>query len=308
MLRVRERLRVSERMARLSNLQFALLLTLPVVVFLLVVIAYPLGYAVWVSFQRVTFFGGLRMEFIGVQNYVDVFQSPAFWDAVIISLRFTVESVILTLLIGLGIALVLAQPFRGKKLVRTLVILAWAVSRYGVATMFRYFWRGRTGFITAMSYLLGINVTVDPLSVKTVVEMLAIGNAWNMAPLVAFFLLASMETIPSRLYDLAKMDRFGMFKRFYHVTLPYLRYTLFIFTAITTVLSLRTFDYIFVQTGGGPGMRSATLTYQLYKESFVNFKWGYGAAMSFYLLALIMGITILLFVVWGRRETKERIL
>lgn len=301
---IRQRKGLRERIAELSNLQFAVLLTLPVVAFLIVVIGYPLGYAVWVSLQKVTFFGGLQMEFIGAKNYIDVFNSPAFWHSVIISLRFTVESVIFTLLIGLGISLVLAEPFKGKGLVRTLVILAWAVSRYGAAVMFRYLWRGRTGFFTALSYLLGINTTVNFLNKDTVLEVLAIGNAWNFAPLVAFFLLASIETVPTRLYDLAKIDRFGAFKRFFYVTLPYLRYTLFVFTAIITVLSLRTFDYIFVQTEGGPAMRSATLTYEIYKESFINFSWGYGAAMSFYLLALIIGITMLLFVVWGRRESR----
>jgi len=301
---VRQRKGLRERIGELSNLQFAVLLTLPVVVFLMVVIAYPLGYSLWISFREVTFFGGFQATFVGAKNYIGVLQSPTFWNSVIISLRFTVESVILTLLIGLGIALVLAEPFRGKGLVRTLVILAWAVSRYGVAIMWRYFWRGRTGFLTALSYLLGFNTSVDLLGKNTVLEVLAIGNAWNMAPLVAFFLLASMETVPSRLYDLAKIDRFGAFKRFFYVTLPYLRYTLFVFAAITTVLSLRTFDYIFVQTQGGPAMRSATLTYEIYKESFINFSWGYGAAMSFYLLALIIGITMLLFVVWGRRESK----
>jgi multiple sugar transport system permease protein len=304
MPRVRGGLRLRERMAELSNLQFAVMLTLPVVMFLLVVIGYPLGYSVWVSFQEVTFFGGFQTTFVGGQNYIDVFRSPAFWDSVIISLRFTVTSVILTLLIGLGISLVLAEPFRGKGLVRTLVILAWAMSRYGAAITFRYFWRGKSGFLTSLSYLLGFNTTVNLLNQHTVLEMLAIGNAWNMAPLVAFFLLANIETIPSRLYDVAKIDRLGIFKRFFYVTLPYLRYTLFIFTAIVTVLSLRSFDFIFVQTGGGPAMRSATLTYQIYKETFINFNWGYGVAISFYLLALIIGVTMLLFVVWGRREFK----
>ena len=297
--------RVRERIGELSNLQFAVLLTLPVVVFLMTVIAYPLGYSLWVSLREVTFFGGFQTTFVGGQNYIDVFRSPAFWDSVIISLRFTVTSVILTLLIGLGISLVLAEPFRGKGLVRTLVILAWAMSRYGAAITFRYFWRGKSGFLTSLSYLLGFNTTIDLLSKNTVLEALAIGNAWNIAPLVAFFLLANIETIPSRLYDLAKIDRFGIFKRFFYVTLPYLRFTLFVFTAITTVLSLRTFDFIFLQTGGGPAMKSATLTYEVYKQTFINFSWGYGVAMSFYLLALILGVTLLLYVVWGRRESKE---
>ncbi len=137
---------------------------------------------------------------------------------------------------------------------------------------------------------------------KRVVEALAVGNAWNLAPLVAFFLLANIETIPERLYDMAEVDKLGPFGRFYYVTLPYLRYTLFVFTAITAVLSLKVFDYIFTQTGGGPGVASATLTYQIYKESFLHLNLGYGAAMSFYLLLLILTVTFTLYFVWGRKE------
>ena len=289
-------------MQELSDLQFAVLLTLPVVSFLVVIIAYPLGYSLWASFHHITFFGGFKATFIGVNNYVAAYNSMAFWHSVAVSLRFTFESVLFTMLVSLGIALVLARPSKGQGLIRSLVILPWAVSRYAAGIMFKNLWYGSTGIFTAISYLFGFNASVNVLNQKTVLEALAIGNAWNMAPLVTFFLLASIQTIPSRLYDLAELDHLGPFNKFVYVTLPYLRYTLFIFTAITTVLSLRIFDYIFVQTGGGPGLASTTLTYQIYKESFVNLHLGYGAAMSFYLLFLILSTTLLLYIVWGKKE------
>jgi len=295
-------MRRQKKVKELSNFQFALLLTLPVVIFLIMVVIYPLGYALWASFQRINFFGGYRTNFVGFKNYINVLHSPDFWHSVKVSLRFTVESVILTLLVGLGIALTLAGLLRGKGIIRSLVILPWAVSRYGVGIIFKYMWRGRIGFPTALSYLLGTGRTMDMLNQNTVIEMLSIGNAWNLAPLVALFLLANMETIPSRLYDMAEIDHLGPFREFFYVTLPYLRYSLFIFTAIVTVLSLKVFDYIFVQTGGGPGVASATLTYEIYKESFQNLHLGYGSAMSFYLLILILAITLLLYVFWGRKE------
>ncbi|KKN10114.1 hypothetical protein LCGC14_1039820 [marine sediment metagenome] len=229
-------------------------------------------------------------------------RDPAFWNSLKVSLRFTAESVVLTLLIGLGVALTLARSFPGKRFIRSLVILPWAVSRYGAGIMFKYLWRGYTGLPTALSFLLGFNTRIDLFGQKTVIEALAVGNAWNLAPLVAFFLLANIETIPERLYDMAEVDKLGPFGRFYYVTLPYLRYTLFVFTAIVSVLSLKVFDYIFTQTGGGPGTASATLTYQIYKESFINLNLGYGAALSFYLLALILAVTFALYFVWGRRE------
>ncbi|MBE0479127.1 sugar ABC transporter permease [Candidatus Aerophobetes bacterium] len=286
----------------LSNFQFALILTLPVFIFLIVIIIYPLGFALWASFHRIIFFGGYRAMFVGLGNYATVLNSPAFWHSLRVSLRFTGESVALTLLIGLGIALTLARAFPGKGLIRSLAILPWAVSRYAAGIMFKYLWRGRMGFPTAIAHVFGIETRVDLLSEHTVIEALAIGNAWNLAPLVAFFLLANIETIPSRLYDMAEVDHLGPFRKFFYVTLPYLRYTLFVFTAIVAVLSLKVFDYIFVQTGGGPGVASATLTYEVYKESFRNLNLGYGAAMSFYLLGVILAVAFTLYGIWGRRE------
>jgi multiple sugar transport system permease protein len=134
------------------------------------------------------------------------------------------------------------------------------------------------------------------------VEVLAIGSAWNLAPLVAFFLLANMTAIPGRLYDLAAIDRMTQWETFSNVTLPPLRYTLFVFACIVTVFSLKAFDYIFTAARGGPGDASAVLTYQLYKVSFVNLDLGYGAAMSFFLLAIILVATTLIYVFWGRQE------
>ncbi len=290
------------RMRELSNTQFAITLVLPILIFLIVVIVYPLGYAFWASFHKINFFGGYRVTFIGFKNYADVLKSPNFMNGLFISLRFTAESMVLTILIGLGIALTLARAFPGKRIIRSLVILPWAVSRYGVGIMFKYLWRGYTGLPTALAYLLGFETRIDMLGQHTVIEALAVGNAWNLAPLVAFFLLANIETIPSRLYDMAEVDNLRTWGRFFNVTLPYLRYTLFVFTAIVAVLSLKVFDYIFVQTGGGPGQTSATLTYEIYKESFKNLNLGYGAAMSFYLLVLILALTFTLYLVWGRKE------
>ena len=117
------------RIRELSNFQFAVLLALPVFIFLVVVILYPLGYAAWASFHRIMFFGGYRTSFVGLQNYAAVLKSEAFWNGLRVSLRFTAESVALTLLIGLGIALVLARSFPGKRIGRALVILPLAVSR-----------------------------------------------------------------------------------------------------------------------------------------------------------------------------------
>jgi multiple sugar transport system permease protein len=287
-----------------SDLQFALLLALPVLAFLVVVVAYPLLYAFWLSLHQIRFFGGYKATWVGLDNYAAVLTSKAFWWSTWVSIRFTVESVVLAMTIGLGLALVLNRDWPLPGLVRTLVILPWAVSLYGTGILFSYLARGQTGIGTAIAAALGGSEAVNFVNTTWVIEVLAVGNAWNMAPLVAFFLLANLKTIPSRLYDLAAIDRLSPFETFRAVTLPPLRYTLFVFTCITTVLSLKLFDFIFVLSGGGPGTASATLTYQIYKISFKDLNLGPGAAMSFLLLALIIGSTFLIYLVWGRREQE----
>ena len=296
---------VKQRTAELTNFQFSLLLALPVLVFLVLVVAYPLVYALWMSLHEISFFGGYKATFVGAENFADVIGDRKFKKSLWITVRFTLESVALAMVAGLLIALVLNREMRFAGLVRTIVILPWCISLYGTGVIFSYLAKGQTGIGTAIAYALGIEEAVNVVNRQWVIEVLAVGNAWNMAPLVAFFLLANLKTIPSRLYDLAAIDRMSRLETFLNVTLPPLRFTLFVFTCITTVLSMKLFDFIFVLSGGGPGTASATLTYRIYKESFKDLDLGYGAAMSFMLLALILGTTLLLYALWGRREAKS---
>lgn len=296
--------RPARRQSELSNLQFALVVTIPVLLFLIIVVAYPLAYAFYLSFQTTRFLGGFSAQFVGSDNYVAVFRDKAFWSALQISVRFTVETVVLALLFGLGLAIVLRDLPKGWRWLRALFILPWAVSPYGAGIFFAYLGRGQSGFGTAMLRALGFDEELNLISSSTVIEYLAFGNAWNMAPLVAFFLMANMLTISPRLYDLASIDQLNKFEKFWHVTLPPLHFTLFVFASIMTVLALKNFDFIFTQTKGGPGTSSSVLTYLLYRISFVNLNLGYGAAMSFYLLFFIMASTGLLYLVWGRRLSR----
>ena len=293
------------RRAEVSNLSFALIISIPVLLLLLIVVAYPLAYAFNLSFNEIRFFGGYSADWVGLTNYANVLYDPSFWSSLGRTLRFTVETVILTLAIGLGLALILKHLPPGWRWLRALIILPWAVSPYGAGIFFAYLGRGQTGIGTSVAAALGSDQTFNLISANFVMEYLALGAAWNMAPLVAFFLLANMLTTPPRLYDLAKIDQMSHFETFWHVTLPPLRFTIFVFSCITTVLAMKTFDYIFTETQGGPGSASAVLTYTLYKISFVNLDLGYGAAMSFFLLAVILGSTGILYFIWGRKEERQ---
>ena len=281
---------------------------MPVILFMLAVMSYPMVYSLWLSFQEVSLLGGFNMDYVGFRNYIDVLQSSEFWWATWVTVHLTVESVVLSVGIGLGMALVMHRVKRGRNVLRTMIILPWSVSLYAAGIAWSYMARGQTGLASSVyNALLGQRTMESATEIslfdsRWIVDLLALGNAWNLAPLVAFFLIANLQTIPTRLYDLAALDRLSAWQQFLHVTLPPLRYTLFVFTSIATVLSMKMLDFIFVMTGGGPGDSSTTLTFKLYEQAFRQTNLGYSAAMSFYLLAMIIGATLLLYWFWGRKE------
>lgn len=293
------------RRGEMSDLRFALIIAIPVLLFLIVVVAYPLAYAFYLSLNDVRFFGGYSADWVGGQNYAKVVADGDFWASLRLTLIFSAETVVLTLAVGMALALILRRLPHGWRWLRALIILPWAVSPYGAGIFFGDLGRGQTGIGTAIASLFGSHATFSFISANFVMEYLAVGAAWNMAPLVAFFLLANMLIIPPRLYDLARIDRMSSFETFRHVTLPPLRFTLFVFTCIVAVLAMKTFDYIFTETQGGPGSASSVMTYTLYKISFINLDLGYGAAMSFFLLGAILVSTGLLYALWGRREERQ---
>ena len=110
-------------------------MSLPVIFFLIFVVIYPLAYAFWMSLHKVSMFGGLKFKFIGFSNYLKVVTNEKFWDALFVSIRFTIESTILTLLLGLLIALILSKPFKYKTLIRSMIIIPWSISLYGCGIM-----------------------------------------------------------------------------------------------------------------------------------------------------------------------------
>lgn len=130
----------------MSSFQFALVFAVPVLVFLVVVVAYPLAYAFYISFHDVRFFGGYRADFVWFDNYAKVFGDDAFWASAWRSLLFTIQTVILTLLIGTGLALVLRDLPRNWRWLRALIILPWAVSPYGAGIFFAWLGGARPGW------------------------------------------------------------------------------------------------------------------------------------------------------------------
>ncbi|CAA9584451.1 MAG: N-Acetyl-D-glucosamine ABC transport system, permease protein 1 [uncultured Thermomicrobiales bacterium] len=292
--------------SRLGDGQFATLLTLPVIVVLGLVVAYPTLYSLWMSFQRIDLIFGTT-EAVGFANYRQALTSPEVWHSVRVTLLYTALVTIFAVAIAVGGALLLNERFRGRGFLMALVILPWAVSLYATAVVWKYIYSPEWGLLNAvLQQRLGLSDgPILFLSERGAVPALAVAHAWQIAPLGMYFVLATLQVIPEDLYKAAKVDRLGAFGRFRHVVLPYIKTPLSIVMVLITVEAARVFDIIFFMTNGGPGDASTTLTWDIYRQSFVNRNLGYGAAVAWILVVLTTIITTVYFLLLFRNREKR---
>lgn len=296
--------------SRLSEGQFASLLTIPVIVVLLLIVGYPTLYSLWMSLQDIDQIFRTT-EPVGLANYQRALTSPEFWHSTTITLYYTVLVTVFSVAIAVGGALLLNETFKGRGFVMALVILPWAVSLYATAVVWKYIYSPEWGLINAI--LLRLGIAQEPvlfLSERGAVPAMAVAHAWQIAPLGIYFVLAALQVIPEDLYKAARVDRLGAVGRFRHVVLPYIKLPLSIVTVLVTVEAARAFDIIFFMTNGGPGDASTTLTWDIYRQSFVNRELGFGSAIGWLLVILTTLITtgyfMLLFTNRRRREEQAQ--
>lgn len=285
---------------------FAMLLVVPLLALTLVLTIYPLLFSMWLSFQEQVWYPELQYTFAGLTQFSRALMDPLFRKGTIVTLRFTAETVALSVLIGMGIALVLNQAFKGRGILRALILLPWATSEFATGILWSYIFKGSTvGLLNAILYVMGIiQKPITWITPGFALETASIAFAWHMAPLAAIFLLAGLQFIPTELYRQARMDGADVFRRFWHITLPGLRHSLLIITVLLTAYAAKTIDIIIVMTGGGPGFESSTLTNLVYLRTFKELNFAQGAALSWYVIALVLVLTISVF--WLITKSRRR--
>jgi ABC-type sugar transport system permease subunit len=291
--------------SQMSVAQFAYLLTVPLAVVLIVLNLYPFVYSIWLALNDID----LRLnifEFAGLANFQMALTSDNVWTAMGRTLFYSVQVTVFSTLLSLGMALLLNEPFHGRALLATAMILPWAVSTYASGIVWRFLLSGETGFFTAILQTLGI--TPEPanlMNIDSALTWIAVAHTWHLAPLGVFFILATLQVIPQDLYRVARIDRLGPFGRFWNVTFPYVKAPLLIVLILNTLAAVNVFDLIYFTTGGGPGDATRVLTYEIYTQAFLNLRLGYGAAIAWILLILVILITIGYVRVLYRRDRRR---
>lgn len=270
-------------------------LTIPALIILALVFAYPILRAFWQSLFAINLGNQLSPEFNGLSNFGRMAQDGRFWRTMLNSTIFTFASVFLELVLGMGIALVLNQHFRGRGTVRTIAILPWALPTALIALGWTWIFNDQYGIVNDILMRLGvvkegINWLGDP-TLAMIAVILA--DVWKTTPFISILLLAGLQSIPNDLYEAQAIDGASPWQSFRQITLPLLMPQVVIALLFRLAQAFGIFDLISVMTGGGPGGATETVSLYIYSTIMRYLDFGYGAALvvvTFLLLVLVVAI------------------
>jgi len=279
-----------------ENPSFALLLNTPCLIVIVVLVGYPIVHSAWTSLHKYNLKRPRVFEFVGLGNYLAILGSDEFWSAFWITMLFTTLVVVLVVTLGMLIALLLNQSFPGCGLVRTLILLPWAIPPVVNGLMWQWIYDSKVGALNGLLVSLGVlkeyrGWLSDPTS-----ALLALvwADVWNLVPLAVILFLAALQRIPSDLYDAARVDGGGPLQHFRHITMPWLAQPLLIVLILQTMSAIRAFDVIYVLTAGGPGTATTTLSWKTFLITFDSLDFGMGNAYA-YSISLITFVLALVY-------------
>jgi multiple sugar transport system permease protein len=293
---------------QLSDTAIAYLLNAPAIIFVVLLVAYPIANSFWISLHAYSLRRPDSFTFTGLGNYLTAFRSDLFWHSLRITTSFTLASVVLVLVIGTGIALVANEPFRGRWIIRSLILLPWAIPPVVNGLMWKWIFDPSSGAFNGLLYSLGI---IDEyrswmLDSHGALVVLVLAQVWNDSPFAAIVILASLQAVPGELHDASKVDRANVFQRFRHVTLPWLIPSFVIIMILETLAAVRVFDIVYVMTGGGPGFDTTFLSWLVYQTSFVNLDLGLGNAFAYIIVIIALLLSLLYIrVLQSRSEIRQ---
>lgn len=292
---------------QLSDTAFALLMIAPALIVVGAVLLFPLAYSFWTSLNEVST-SDLSMTFTGLSNYATAIQDGLFPTALRNTIYFAVLTIVGTTVLGLAIALVLNEKFVGRDLLRTLIILPWALSQVVIGIIWNWIYNGTFGILNASLKEIGlIHSDQGWLSNSSLaMTLVAIAFVWSAVPFAVVMYLGTLQTIPADLYKAARVDGAGIVSRFLYITVPALRYTTLVILLVASLDGLLAFSLIFIMTGGGPGTATTVLSWFGYQTTFVNLRLGEGAAIFYMLVALMLGVAVLYIRVLHRPEEGAR--
>jgi multiple sugar transport system permease protein len=266
----------------------------PAVVVLLALMAFPVGYTLFLSFTKWSPTATGSPEFIGLENYIKLItDDERFVNAVGRTILFTVVGVSIQCVLGIALALIFNREFRGRGFFRTIFLMSMVATPVAIALVWMMILDINTGIL---NYLLNLvaGVRVAWLSDRSVVLWsLVMVDTWQWTPFIMLIALAGLSALPSEPYESAVIDGANSAQLLWYLTLPMLRPTIMVALMFRSIDALKTFDIIYVITRGGPAFASETLNLYAFSQGLFYFNMGYASAVLMLFFLLVMGTSLL---------------
>lgn len=267
------------------------LLGSPLLVYLVALVAFPLSYTIWISLRNLSILAPTS-HYVGSLNYRLVLTDPGFWGAVWFTARYMLIVTAIELVLGTLLALLFDRVFPGKRALFSLMLVPIMTAPVLMGVAFELMLNSDIGFVPYVLTKMGLSVSL--FAPKTVEAMLMGVDILQWTPFVFLVVYSGLQTVPGEYYEAAVIDGASYWRAVRSVVLPLLKPIIFIGAFLRAVNAFRTFDVIYVLTGGGPGTLTTTTSIYVYKEAFSSGQFGEAAAASLIIAALFIPVLPLL--------------
>ncbi len=278
-------------------------LPLPAIIFMIVVTQIPLILTLRYSLERWNLLRPERRAFIWFNNYVNILQDQDFWTIILNTLVLTLSVVVITLILGMLLALLLNREFPGRNIVRTMLITPFLIMPTVSAVLWKnVLFNPAFGLLAAIYAMLGLP-RPDFLADAPMASVITV-IVWQWTPFMMLILLAGLQSLDAEQMEASQIDGAGRATQFRYIVLPHLQRYIEIAVLMETLFILSVFGEIFVTTTGGPGIQTTNLSFGIYQEAFSRWNIGSASAMGIYAI-ILANIVVLLFVRVLRRGRHE---
>jgi trehalose/maltose transport system permease protein len=235
----------------------------------------------------------LGQKFVGLENYQDLITDPIALKSLTTTVVFVAVTTTLEVAFGLGMALVLNEVFRGRGLLRALVLIPWAIPTVVSSQMWRFIFNDQYGALNLFLFGARTNAYLAPLADPFLAPIaIMVAEVWKTTSFATLIILAGLQSISDDLYEAASIDGMTLWQRFRYITLPLVKPALVLALLFRTIDALRVFDLVFVMTQGGPADATNVISYYGYKKVFAEGMVGYGSAVAvgIFLVSFVLAV------------------
>lgn len=268
---------------------------LPAVLFVVIMMVFPIAYTLRLSFYDWSMSSLVPPQWVGLSNYKTlIFSDPRFLSSIYRTFGFTFAAIAVETFLGVIIALLFNQDFKGKNILKTLFLLPMIATPVAIGLVWLLIYEPNIGFANKVLQLLHLSPQLWLASPKQVLMSLVIVDVWQWTPMISLMVLAGLTSLPTEPYEAAMVDGATRWQVLTRITLPLLQPTILVAVLLRSIDALKTFDIIYAMTGGGPDFHSETINIYSFVQGFSYFKLGMTSALLMIFFVIVLAMSMLL--------------